>query len=784
MPAAQKRLPTLLWILLAVALSAFARGVQGSRWVLPPAASHPDGAPGSPVRATLDPDSLYHMRRIDRMLAEGPPVAETDAYLNYPDGAAIPWPPYYTWLASQALAPFAPTEAEGRRRWVEFGAACLPLIFGVLTTLLVACAGFLLAGNTGAVVAGLTHALTGKSIYYSSLGNGDHHAWVSLCLAVLATLFTLALNGKALERQRPAIGFGLVLGAWAGLAIGSWVGALMYVVLVEGLLALLILSRAHHAGRQYAALPALGLSFHLAAFIVLAPAVLASPWRESAPWMVINLSWFHLAFLGLGGAVFVPLALIPRDGSVARRYPWLVLMALASVAAGCALFDLGPARGVREAFEWAGRGDAFMARVAESDPLTDLGPKRIFAGLGYGLALLPLAWLAALRAGIRRPRPGLLPWILWTPFLAYQAAGQQRFAEPLAIPLAVLTGWAVAGLLEASRRTSPEARRAAWLTPLVGALIALALQAPGVKQTAARARHVAWGSWETGASKRPVERLGLPAAVRLLCEWIRTNTPDADDYSVLAFWHWGHVIEWAADRPSVATNFGSYVGQDSFLDPSRFFMEGDDGRAEVLLEERRARYVLVTSHLLNGMKTLIQAVPRERWADLVEVGAQGIESLGAQRPGLLRTVGARLSLLELLAPREDYRPLPFLRLVHVSRVRDGRPEMAAAGGKPIRMGSVWEHVSGALVQARGEPGTELSARVWIEFPRARFQILWRDSARADSSGVARLRIPYATEVAAGDGMARGPLQWTFGGRQGDLSIPESAVLGGATLDIQ
>ncbi|MFT5050994.1 MAG: asparagine N-glycosylation enzyme membrane subunit Stt3 [Chlamydiales bacterium] len=787
MPAAQKRIPTLIWILLAVALSAFARGVQGARWVLPdaqaPGATSGAGSTAQPVRASLDPDSLYHVRRIDRMLVEGSPVAQTDGYLNYPAGAAIPWPPYYTWLASCALAPFAPEETEARRRWVEFGAATLPFLFGVLTTLLVAVAGFLLAGNAGAAVAGITHALTSKSIYYSSLGNADHHAWVSLCLALLATLFSLALRGAALERRRPALLFGLALGAIAGLAIGSWVGALMYIVLVELLLGVLIVIRARHAGARYRSLPTLGLAFHVAAILVLAPAVLASPWRTDAPWMVINLSWFHPGFLLLGGAVFLPLALIPANGRVARQYPWIVLGALAVLATVGAALDLGPARGMREAFEWAGRGDAFMARVAESDPLSSLGPRRFFAALGFALALLPLIWPAALRAGLRGHSPALLPWILWTPFLAYQAAEQQRFAEPFAIPLAVLTGWGVATLL-ATLPSLSRKRASRWLAPALGSLIALALQFPGLKQTADRARSVTWGSWDTGASQRPIERLGLPAAVRLLCEWIRTGTPDTGDYSVLAFWHWGHVIEWAADRPSVATNFGSYVGRDSFLDPSRFFMSDDDEYAEALLEQRQARYVLVTSHLLNGMKTLIQAVPRERWPELVEVGAQGIESLGKQRPGLLRTVGARISLLELLAPQASYRPVPFLRLVHVSRVRDARAEVRPSGAKPIRMGSVWEHVSGARIEAHGEPGTELTARLWIDFPESRFQLLWQDSAIADGTGVASVRVPYSTEVAAGDGMARGPVRWNFGELGGDVSIPDAAVRDGDTVTIQ
>ena len=52
--------------------------------------------------------------------------------------------------------------------------------------------------------------------------------------------------------------------------------------------------------------------------------------------------------------------------------------------------------------------------------------------------------------------------------------------------------------------------------------------------------------------------------------WLRDHT-EPGDWSVMANWNRGHDIEWAAQRPSVATNFGRYVGKAGFRAPARFF---------------------------------------------------------------------------------------------------------------------------------------------------------------------------------------------------------------------
>ena len=736
---------------------------------------------------TSDADSLYQMRRLERALSEGE-VAGTDAYLDHPHGARIPWPPYYTQFLAGVLGPFAP-EAEpddpmaedARRAWIEMKVGSVPMWCGVLATLLAACAGYVLAGNLGAIVAGAQHALCTASIEYSKSGNGDHHAFVSLVAGLMLFALALALRRGGLDRPRHCLGYGLATGALAGVLLGSWVGALMYVVEVQLVLGWLVVL---HARRPRAGTLPLGLGFHVAALLALLPAVLSSPWTEDAPWMAINLSWFHPAFLALGAVVFVPLLVLRRESAALRLYPVLVLVALVALGAFVARSDAAPAVGVREGFEWVSRQDAFMAGISESRALIggEGGWGFLFDTLGYGALLLPLAWCAAAWVALRRGLLELLPWVASAPLLALQAAQQARFADALVIPMAVLLGWGAARLVARLgwREWSP-----LWVP--VGLLLAAGLNVASVRLCIdAKAKYDQPAHVREGVSR---------VSVRTMGGWLRKQprgpAEDGLGDGVLANWLWGHAIEWGGDRPSVATNFGSYIGEDSFTAPGRFFMEEDPAAAEALLAERDLRYVLLTSELPGHLELMIRTGAPERRARYV--GPKGADGVLPVQPGWFRTLGARLMFDGEVffpmgapagpAPESDAHPLGFLRLVHVAPLRD--PAVLLRSPSDVSpAGWVWERVGGASIEARGDPGAELAVELRVRYPKARRELVFRDRAVAGPDGVASLRVPYATDRPNGDGRVDpGSAKWSFAGLDGELRVPEAAVRAGGTVRV-
>ena len=778
-----RQVAALAAILAAVlALAAWPRAARGLRheWSTVPA---PPAGVSAGQFFSLDPDGLYHMRRVERALDEGR-VDGFDPFLAFPDGAAIPWPPYYDALLARAAAPFAPEEPAARRRFVETWVASAPFLFGLATALVAAWAAWRAAGLAAALAAGALFALTRGAYNYAQLGAGDHHAWISLLMAIFWAGFARAVERGALREPRRGALAGLGLGLVLGLALGSWVASLAFAVLADVVLGAFVCLRARRAAPALAGLGAFGLALHAAALAALAPALWASPWRASSPWITVNLSWFQPFYLALGALVFAPLCL-PRlalaqgaplapGARGARLYPLAVALALGGLAALLALFETGPAAGVREAFAWASRENAFMDVVRESRPLfgDGRGAEPFIEALGLAAFAAPLAWLALARAAWREQRDELWVWALPFPFLALQALGQVRFTDALAVPLSVVLGF---GFAELARRLR--------LRALVWAPAALALALASNYKAFAPGALLRVGYDPPSVFWGPPERDG-PLGERLLYEWMRERAPlgpgeleGTGPVSVLAHWDDGHAIEWVAGRPSVATNFGSYVGLESYADPPRALLAESAAEAEAILAGRRARFVVVTRDVFKNFATLVRvARPAETASYFDERGALGPRAFG--------TLAARLVPVAVAETGRRARSLPAppdgLRLVHVSPVHDAK-RLDPRTGAPLRAGFVWERVPGALVELRGAPGETLELALELEYMGGGYVLEYRASAAADAQGIARLRVPYAAPGANGDGVARAPLAWSFAGRRGALAIDAADVMRGATV---
>ncbi len=736
-------------------------------------------APYEPHRGWFspDPDSLYHMRRTQRALDEGLPPASSDAWLDFPSGAAIPWPPYYAFVTWAASAPLAPEHEPARAHHIEQRVASLPWIFGSLTSVLCAFAAWsLLRGRAsgvrcfGAALAGMSHAWSGAAIAYSGVGNGDHHAWVTLLFTALLLVAFRAFESEQLDDPRGSLRRGAALGALCGLSIGSWVGALVYATLLELALGLALFA---HARRARAGLAALGLATHVVWALTLAPAVLASPWKDEQPWMMVNLSWLHLAHPLLGALVFAPLVARAHDETLGRRWPWIVGAALLALFAALAQGDFALARSVREGFAWASRNNTFMAFISESQPLGwgPVGGWRACAeALGWGIALAPLAALWIARESWRSARLELALLALLIAPLTAQALTQQRFAEALAPPLALAVAFALA---EWSARLWRE--RAA-LGGLAGVALALALQSPTVARTPLRLTN----PWSTAADAARLEQL----AKRELYEWLERRTRGRELESVLASWDHGHALEWVARRASVGTNFGSYVGEDSYLDPWRFFLEEDPRAAEALLERRRARHVLITGDFSKDLEVMLRLLRPEERRSYLLIPEQGPVFV-SQR--FFPTLAGRLMMngrLAELATRSLVGPsLDFLRLVHISpHVLAGPPPVRHTLA-PVPVGWIWERVRGAELLVRGEPGESVRVEFELDYPDARQKLTWIGEARVGADGVALVRMPYSTEGPNGDAVPRGPANWRIGARSGQVAVPEAAVQAGASIEL-
>jgi asparagine N-glycosylation enzyme membrane subunit Stt3 len=712
-----------------------------------------------------EPDGLYHARRVERAMSEGT-VAQQDPWMNYPQGAKIPWPPYYDLFLAKVFAPFAPADEEARWHWIERATASVPFVCGIAAVLIAALAAWRIAGLTGAAVTGVTVALCRGTLNYSSIGNGDHHAWIALLNAItLLTLSEALRRGAIVSRMKGAL-FGTGLGLLCGLMIGSWVAAIFYVVNLQIVLGWMLFRRARE---PLPGVATLGLVMHLAAIVTLFPAVWESPWRLELPWMVVNLSWFHLTELALGAFVFVPLVTLgsgrlAAESRWARRYPFTVAVALGTLALVSWLFRLAPARGIAEGVAWVSRADSFMSRVAESMPLVGQGAEEgvLFFALGYGILVLPIALGFAAWRALRHRNDELLPWVVAVAALLPQALMQRRFADILAVPMAVVLGW---GAVHLVRYWRPRV-----FAPVV-VILAFMAQFPSVQTT--------W-QWLEGSN---IEWIGTGidpvVGERRAFEWIREHKGDAGEASVLSHWDRGHTIEWAAASPSVANNFGSYIGIDSYRAPALFFLDESPARAEKLLEGRRVRYVYVPVQIITLTQSLCKAIGPMAWNRYVRSPTHGnlpVSSVWFSTMAGRLLVGGVPVDIEGNVVAGDAEPIGYLRLVHVTP-QYARGTVGPVTGQPFPVGQVWERVPGAIVEAGGNTGEELLVELEIAYEGSDYRLPWRSRAEVGADRVARIRVPYSTTVPNGDGRIINA-RWDFPGGGGELEIPEAAVLAG------
>jgi len=86
----------------------------------------PDSPDGTAPWFSVEPDGLYHLRRVERMFEEGLPPAQTDLKMNHPEGAMIPCPfcllyPLWSARRSPCRVPLR-RDFDGRRRFDGFHA--------------------------------------------------------------------------------------------------------------------------------------------------------------------------------------------------------------------------------------------------------------------------------------------------------------------------------------------------------------------------------------------------------------------------------------------------------------------------------------------------------------------------------------------------------------------------------------------------------------------------------------------------------------------------------------
>lgn len=663
-----------LALLLALVVAGVAREAQA------PAHRVPDGGqlPNGSTWLVDDPDACYHLRRIQVGIATGE-VPDSDRFLNHPEGSPIPWPTFFdSFLAAIAerLAPNLwdrPTGSfdEGR---LEALLVHAPPVLGVLAVLVTALAA-LATRRRGddspwpAVIAAWVLAGVPLAVWYSGVARVDHHVMTALLLAGLLWAATWGLDA---EDEVDGLTAALLAGLFGGLSLLTWLASAIFFGLVG---AVVLLAACFSSTERSVRLARLGvLMFATSAVVVGVPAA-SSAWNAVQPGSLINLSAGVPRALLAAAVPFLALALIPRWREAGL--PALGRFAVAALCIAAVTFALpGFLSGALEGFSWASRQNSFMAVVAESEPLLADGWSGAVQDLGWTLLLLPLALACPLGDRRRASR-----WLLFTLLvvLLVLTLGQRRFANSLAVPFAVALATTLGDLARFGRERSGALGRVAFAAALMlggGAVL------DGLATGVWRQRH-APEELAALADFRYERLRGLQALRELSPSPGAWNAPDSrQDYGVLAVWGLGHPIEYHGRRPSIATNFGSFVGAENYRDHARALLESEPEAFLNACRQLGAQYVVV------GARQVSELVVQARIAQWSDAERRSLfEGTGGAKRYSARASSSALMRLALHRREVGSRTFAGAELIWRSeRFEDmrGRPSTpGAAGAGPV-----------------------------------------------------------------------------------------------------
>ncbi len=738
-----------IWIVGWGALLLVATAVRLASW-------HDVFAPEG-IRFLVDSDPYYHVLRAQRMVEEFPRLPSSDSFLNYPFGAKIPWPPLFDGLIAWPAMLLGGTVAT-----VERVAVAVPVVLGLATLPLVGALGAALIGRRAGFIAALLLALLPSHVGFTILGRTDQHAAELLlnCWIFLGFVTSLRQGPVShwVEWTRP-----LVLGLGVALAFWNWPGSGFYLVVLALFAGVWHVcdppdGSAHRAERTLAAGAAVGAALLGVSLRLWAPGAL-SDIRD------IGVTGFHLTLVLLtaafAGLLQLASRLRPARPGPARRAAEVTLAALVPAAAALAAVP-GFRAGVEHGLTTLAASNPWLADIEEFGPLLlggwdplSVEVRRMLREFGFALVCMPLGIPAFVRAWRARPgdRVRLAFLAFWGLLLLVLVLVRSRFSLYAAVP-AVL--WASLSIEElATWLGGSRLRGGPALARAVPALGVLAVIAPALPALA---------PGEFGVPE--ILTAGMPAV-----RWLRTvPSPIPGREAVLASWNLGHVIQYFAGKPVVASPFGTDGGAGAMDDSAAFYFAGDPSAAEAVLERRRVAFVLL-GNPVSDLHTLFGFAP------------------AGTRPAVrLRRHWLRGGYLEVTGP---FWALPTSRLYFFDG--SGLPHAGAPAMGAFRLLhegpsvnptervdesqlKLFGVVPGALLAVENaRPSSSIVATVPVRTNQGR-DFHWTAFARTDASGRAGMRVPYAS--GPNGQITAGPYAITDGARTQHVVLSEAQVVAG------
>lgn len=701
-------------------------------------------------------DSWYHLHRARLLFEAFPDSPRTDAYLSFPTGAPIPWPPGFdALLALPAVLAGDPTLL------APWAALLMPLLGGsaVWLTWRLGRRAF---DPVVALGGAAWMALVNGALHPTLLGRADHHGLVAPL--TLATYLTFLASTEATTRGR-AVTWGLACGGLAALAVGSWIVTPPIYFLPIPIVSAVLLWRGQTRLRAAA------LSTCTSAAVGVTAVVLATGDLAARPFSLYQPSAFAISlYAAVAGwvalAAWRPRALWPAT-----------FVGLGTLAATLALApDLVPP--LRDALAVVRGADLSYQIGWEIQPLfshegvfTIERALHLYSPLFFAL---PFAMAAYARSALRRREPGRAVWLA----LAFGSWGmilvctQQRFGEYASPALALFTSYAVVESMRHIRRRlgDPPLPFARTALASFGAILLVACVSPALT------------TLRDGSARDPVPH---ERSLVAFASALRAHTPEPverggrPDYGVLAGWNDSHALLATARRPIAASSFATQEALAGNRIAFGILLAHNEDLAVERMLEAHLRFLVV-----SPIESEVQAMAAiagidERFFE-IEVGRDATGAFKRYWPR--RPFAEALHTRLLLGDGSDANPggVATRGLGHF-RLHLESPDRVRVYGMEVPRFKAFEAVAGARLHGRAPAGAIVRAELPIRTNTGRTFTFTRET-RADTEGHYAFVLPYSTETAPSPCVALGPYSLTISGDARTLHVPELAVLRGDSLE--
>jgi dolichyl-diphosphooligosaccharide--protein glycosyltransferase len=703
----------------------------------------------------LDVDSYYHLRRALLIVEQFPSRVLFDAFISFPWGSSINWPPGFDLLL--ALPGLLGLGTPAVLAW----SALLPPLLGGGGVYLVYRLGRAVDGEAAGLLAALFVALMHAATDSGVIGRADHHVLVT---PVMSGLFLASLRSLHASTARAAWSWAVLTAALAGLSVAGWVITPPLYFVPLPLTLLLLRDARWRTPASAAARRVLGLSAVAVGLVVLAIADL-----ERKPVDLYQPSAFIVLPYAVAWAV-VAASHRGRRALVVTAVSLLVLGAVAVLLSTTLQALLG------EALATALAQDPTYTMMLESrsplfreDWFDVRGLATAYTSLVFALPAL-LAWVG-LRAW-REPerRPGLLLVTCLGALATALLLLQERFGEYAAPAIALLYGLALSQggrLLRRAIVDSPRPWRTRGLAVGLGLCLLWAL-APLLQSPLANLR-ASYSAPQQALLRfaRQVQPLLAPAAV-----------DGRPAHGVLTSWSDAHPWLFATGHAVMVTPFGTVEGEAANRQGFRLWLAVDGEAVLRALDAHRLRYLLCSSivgqtkpmAIIAGLPPLYEEV---RWS------AQG-HPVFAVSELFFATLHARLLFEDGAPHRLGETVLPALDGLRLLAESDAEVEVF---GRRHAGHKLFERVPGARLVGLAAPGQRVRTELTLQTAQGRVFVDVRE-VQAASHGDFELRLPYPSGHARAQVQAVGDYRVQVGDRRCTAQVDDDDVRLGREVGLQ